>query len=230
MRKYGLGVVDERSRPELVGQVRERTTHIRRQDVKKLRHLGRKAFDPPLAVEKQRRHIGGRKEVLQVAGQPRKLFDLVLVFLIERDQLLVNRLQLLLAGLELLSRRAQFLVDRAQLLVRRLHRLARRFVLFDDALEPPPGALRLLLELPDGPVIVGARRFGGRGERFVLVEDQQRYALFGVRRRARAQGEAARAAGRRDEASGASSAPPPRFGKPRRAAPGVRREGAAPRV
>ncbi|MEZ5410051.1 MAG: hypothetical protein R2761_18625 [Acidimicrobiales bacterium] len=148
--EHTSGLARQVLEPQAVGEVGERPAPVGVDDVEDLAHRRGEADDPQRPVEEQRGDVGGREQVLEVAGQHAQLLHLVPVLLVEGGQLLVHRLELLFRGLQLLHGGTQLLVGRLQLLVGRLHLLLAGLVPLDDRLQPLAGQVELGLQLPHG--------------------------------------------------------------------------------
>ena len=87
-------------------QVGNRTIEVARSDLEDVAKLRCEALDADVWRQKQRRHVRGGHQVLEIAVPARDLFEFELQLLIDRVQLFVAALQLLLARFQLLGRGA----------------------------------------------------------------------------------------------------------------------------
>ena len=164
-----------------MGHVRQWTPDIGRNQVENLGHGRREAFDAQTAIQKNRGDIGGAHQVLQIRIDAPDLFDVVLEFVVDGNQLFVEGLQFLFAGFQLLAGRAQFLVDGLQLLVGGFQLFRGDFKLFNRRFQAVAGGLAFLLQSLHDALnrAVRAQRFRHglqcvrRGPQGLLLKDHQ---------------------------------------------------------
>ena len=92
-------------------EVSQRTAFVGRNNIEEARDRGRKAADHEITVEKNRRDVGAREEVREVAVRAVEILHLGQQFLIDGLQLLVQRLQFLFCGFELFIARLKLFVE-----------------------------------------------------------------------------------------------------------------------
>ena len=141
-----------------------------------------------MAIEKDRRDVRARQQVVEVVVRALQLVELALELRVHRVQLLVQRLELLLRGLQLLIGRLELLVDRHHLFVGRRELLVRGLHSRDGALQVLPGSLQLGFQLPyHGVVSLGHRCAGGFGRqpglRFLVVSEGDEEQALGLTRK-----------------------------------------------
>ncbi len=133
-----------------------------------------------VAIQKQRRNIGGDQQVLQIAREQVQFVDFLPVLLVDRLQLLVDALQFLPRRLQLFHGGTQLFGGRLPLLIRRLHHRPAAFALLGDGLQallsPAERPLQILNLLCVRPRRLAG--FLGRAQSLALLKNHEGDSLF----------------------------------------------------